>query len=63
MAFMANDLFNKRQRLIQASQARIDVFEQRATEALDAEYRAAEAEYAEARAAFARVMKTAKRAA
>jgi hypothetical protein len=63
MAFMANDLFNKRQRLIKAGQAQVDTFDDRTAKALEAEYRTAEAEYREAKAAFARAMKMDKHAA
>lgn len=63
IAFMANDVYNKRQRLIVAGQARIDVFDDRNAQALEAEYRAAEAEYMAAKAAFARALSADKQAA
>jgi hypothetical protein len=63
IATMAHDLFAKRQRLIKASQANMDVFDDRSAKALQEEYRRAEAEYLDAKAAFARAMKEAKRAA
>lgn len=60
MALLANDLFNKRQRLIRASQATQQLFDDRTVQAADAEYRTAEAEYLQAKAAFARAMKAEK---
>ncbi|HEV7929581.1 MAG TPA: hypothetical protein VGP12_05545 [Nitrosospira sp.] len=56
MAVLANDLFNKRQRLIRASQTNVQLFDNRSAETLDAEYRTAESEYQQAKAAFARAM-------
>lgn len=58
MALLANDLFNKRQRLIAASQSTVHLFDTRSAESLDAEYRQAESEYQQAKAAFARAMKS-----
>jgi hypothetical protein len=58
MALLANDLFNKRQRLIAASQSIVHLFDPRSAESLDAEYRQAESEYQQAKAAFARAMKS-----
>ncbi len=58
LAAMANDLFNKRQRLINASQRGIQVVDDQTANAMEAEYRSAEAEYRAAKAAFARAMKT-----
>ncbi|MGH8810333.1 MAG: hypothetical protein ACREX0_20840 [Noviherbaspirillum sp.] len=63
MAFMANDLFNKRQRLIEVNQQYLQMIDAVAAQALEAEYRIAEAEYLEAKSAFARAMKGDKRAA
>ena len=63
MAFLANDLYNKRQRLIRASRPNIDVFDDRTVQALEEEYQVAESEYAKAKAAFARAMRADKRAA
>jgi hypothetical protein len=63
IASLANDLFHKRQRLIRAGQASVDIFDDRSAKALQEEYRRAETEYLEAKAAFARAMNTAKRAA
>ena len=63
LAFLANDLFNKRQRLIRASQPSLGVFDDRTLEAMEAEYRAAEADYRDAKAAFARAMHSEKRSA
>jgi hypothetical protein len=60
MAFMANDLFNKRQRLMLINQHRLQTVDALAAEALEAEYRSVEAEYLEAKAAFARAMTAAK---
>jgi hypothetical protein len=57
MAALANDVFNKRQRLIRASQTNVQLFDNRTAESLDAEYRTAESEYQQAKAAFARAMK------
>ncbi|MEN3293296.1 MAG: hypothetical protein V7642_2549 [Burkholderiales bacterium] len=57
MAVLANDLFNKRQRLIKASQTTVQLFDNRSAESLDAEYRTAESEYQQAKATFARAMK------
>ncbi|WP_147375784.1 hypothetical protein [Noviherbaspirillum cavernae] len=62
MALLANDLYNKRQRLIRASQPGVDIVDAHTARALEAEYRAAESEYTEAKAAFARAMKSEKRA-
>jgi hypothetical protein len=56
MALLANDLFNKRQRLIAASQTGVQLFDNRSAESLHAEYREAESEYEQAKAAFARAM-------
>ncbi len=55
LAHLANDVFNKRQRLLQASQASAQM--EGGDAALEAEYRAAELEYSQAKAAFARAMK------
>jgi hypothetical protein len=55
IAFLANDLFNKRQRLIRASQP-IEVFDDRSISALETEYQVAESEYLEAKATFARAI-------
>jgi hypothetical protein len=60
MAFMANDLFNKRQRLLKLSQQHVLMSDAIKAQALEAEYRDAEAEYSEAKAAFARAMKASK---
>ena len=57
LAAMANDLFNKRQRLIQASQPAIYAIDDHTANALEAAYRSAEEEYRAAKAAFARAMK------
>lgn len=57
LAHLAKDVFNKRQRLLQAGQASVPMPGSEAAQALEAEYRAAELEYAQARAAFARAMK------
>jgi len=57
LAAMANDLFNKRQRLIKASQPAVQVIDDHTASVLEAEYRSAEADYQQARAAFARAMK------
>ncbi len=56
MSQLANDLFNKRQRLLKAGQSNLDIFDNHAAQALEAEYRAAEVEYRQAKAAFARAM-------
>lgn len=56
MASLANDLYNKRQRLIAASQTNVHLFDNRSAESLDKEYREAESEYLAAQAAFARAM-------
>jgi hypothetical protein len=63
IALLANDVFNKRQRLIVASQSNVTVIDDHTAQVLEAEYRAAESEYLEAKAAFARAMKADKRAA
>jgi len=63
LAYLAKDVFNKRQRLLQAGQASVQMPGSDAAQALDAEYRAAELEYNQARAAFARAMKADKPAA
>ncbi len=57
MAAMANDVFNKRQRLIRASQTAIQVVDDHTANTLEAEYRSAQADYQAAKAAFARAMK------
>lgn len=57
LASLAKDVFNKRQRLLQAVQASAQMQDGDAAPALEAEYRAAEQEYSLARAAFARAMK------
>jgi hypothetical protein len=57
MALLANDLFNKRQRLINVRQANPSMLDERAAQAFETEYRTAELEYAEAKATFARAMK------
>lgn len=57
LAHLAKDVFNKRQRLLQAGQASAHMPGTEAAQALEAEYRSAELEYAQARAAFARAMK------
>jgi hypothetical protein len=56
MALLANEVFNKRQRLIAASQTIVQLFDNRSAESLEAEYREAESEYLQAKAAFARAM-------
>lgn len=56
MALLANDLFNKRQRLIEATHSAVNLFDHRSAELLDREYREAESEYLQAKAAFARAM-------
>jgi hypothetical protein len=61
LAHLAKDVFNKRQRLLQAEQASAQMHGGDA--ALEAEYRTAELEYSQARAAFARAMKVDKPAA
>jgi hypothetical protein len=64
MAALANDLFDKRQRLIKAGQSHIvAAIDDRTAKALEAEYKTAESEYLEAKAVFARAMKADKRAA
>lgn len=64
MATLANDLFNKRQRLIRVGQSNVvAAIDERTAQALEAEYKTAESEYLEAKAAFARAMKADKRAA
>lgn len=62
MAALANDVFNKRLRLIRASQPCLDAIDDRTMKALEAEYRAAETEYRESKAAFARAIKESRRA-
>lgn len=62
IALLANDLFNKRQRLIEASRTTVHLFDNRSAESLEAEYREAESEYLQAKAAFARAMKGGSRA-
>jgi len=57
LAHLAKDVFNKRQRLLQAGQTSAQMPDSEAAQAVEAEYRAAELEYAQARAAFARAMK------
>lgn len=57
MALLASDLFNKRQRLIQAGRPHSALFGHRDADAAEQEYRQAEAEYLEAKTAFARAMK------
>ena len=61
IAALANDVFNKRQRLIRASQPCVETIDDRTMKALEAEYRAAEMEYLESKAAFARAMKESRR--
>lgn len=63
LALLANDLFNKRQHLIQVSQPVVDAIDERTLQGLEAEYEKAQAEYLEAKAAFARAMKADKRVA
>jgi hypothetical protein len=58
LARLAKDVFNKRQRLLQAVQASAQIQGSDSAPALEAEYRAAEQEYSQAKAAFARAMKT-----
>jgi RecB family endonuclease NucS len=48
IARLANDLFNKRQRLLKAGQCNINVVDRQTAEALETEYRIAEHEYHEA---------------
>ena len=62
LASLAKDVFNKRQRLLQAGQANAQTPGSEAAQALEAEYCAAELEYAQAKAAFARAMKVDKAA-
>jgi hypothetical protein len=62
MAQLANDLFDKRQRLLKAGQPNVEVVDSHTAQALEAEYRLAELEYRQAKAAFARAMKADKRA-
>lgn len=57
LARLAHDVFNKRQRLLQAVQASAQSQGSDLTPAVEAEYRAAEQEYSQAKAAFARAMK------
>lgn len=57
MAQLANDLFNKRQRLLEVGQSSAEVMDDRSALELEAAYRAAEMEYSRAQAAFARAMK------
>ncbi|MES2538089.1 MAG: hypothetical protein V4632_19690 [Pseudomonadota bacterium] len=61
LALLANDLFHKRQRLLQASQVNLDLADAASAEAFEVEYATAEGEYAEAKAAFARAMNEVKR--
>ncbi|WP_132260082.1 hypothetical protein [Paucimonas lemoignei] len=58
LARLAKDVFNKRQRLLQAVQASAQSQGSDIAPVLEAEYRAAEQEYSQAKAAFARAMKT-----
>lgn len=60
IAQLANDLFDKRQRLLKAGQSSLDIFDNHTAQALQAEYQEAEQEYRAAKAAFARAMKTSK---
>jgi hypothetical protein len=62
MVRLANDVFNKRQRLIKVSQSNTTVIDNHTASILEAEYRTAELEYREAKAAFARAMKVDRRA-
>lgn len=63
LAHLAKDVFNKRQRLLEAVQASTQMPGSDAAQALEAEYRAAEMEYSQAKAVFARAMKVDKPAA
>lgn len=56
MAQLANDLFNKRERLLLAGQSSEEVVDEHTAQALEAQYRLAEIEYREAKAVFARAM-------
>jgi hypothetical protein len=60
MAFMANDLFAKRQRLLKLNLQHRQMIDVLAAQALETEFQTAEAEYLEAKAVFARAMKSAK---
>jgi len=61
IAALANDVFNKRQRLIRAGQPCVETVDDRTMKALEAEYRVAESEYLESKAAFARAMNESRR--
>lgn len=58
LAQLANDLFQKRQRLLKAGQPNSELVDSHTAQALEAEYRLAELEYRKAATAFARAMKT-----
>jgi len=61
IASMANEVYLARQRLIHASQASMDVFDDRSAALLQEEYARAEAEYQHARATFVRALHAAGR--
>ncbi len=56
LAFLARDVFNKRQRLLQMSAVSVNTLDSEAAQALESEYHTAELEYRQAKAAFARAM-------
>lgn len=62
MALLAQDLFDKRQRLLQISQVGNRPIDAGAAQALEAERRLAQDEYLQAKAVFARAMKADKQA-